>query len=131
MKPPKDIDDELKKLWTSLIDLHQYFRSYTKKNYNRINPFYEDLFEWSERGAYWTQDNKGVTIYNSVTLIGDVKIGRNTWIGPFCLLDGGGGLEIGRFCSISEGCQLLSHDTVKWALSGGKMDYEYARTKIR
>ena len=130
MKLPKDIDDDLKKLWTSLIDLHHYCRSYTKKNYNRINPFFEDLFDWSERGAYWIQNDKGITIYNSTTVIGDVEIGDNTWIGPFCLLDGGGGLDIGSFCSISVGCQLLSHDTIKWALSGGKMGYEYGRTKI-
>lgn len=121
---------KLKELWKSLIELHHWRRTYTKKKYNRINPFYEDLFDWSERGSYWTQNNKGVTVYNSVTLIGDVKIGEQTWVGPFCLLDGGGGLEIGKYCSISTGCQVLTHDTVKWALSCGKMPYEYASSKI-
>ena len=130
MKMPKDINEELKKLWTSLLELHHWCRNYTKENYNRINPFSEDLFDWSERGSYWTKENKGITIYNSATLIGDVKIGEHAWIGPFCLLDGGGGLNIGRYCSISTGCQLLTHDTVKWALSGGKMPYEYASIKI-
>lgn len=130
MKPTAGIDSKLKELWTSLIELHHWSRNYTRKKYNRINPFYEDLFDWSERGSFWTQENKEVTIYNSVTLIGDVKIGDHTWIGPFCLLDGGGGLEIGKYCSISTGCQLLTHDTVKWALSCGKMPYEYASLKI-
>ena len=95
-----------------------------------MNPFYEDLFDWSERGSFWTRENKEITIYNSATLIGDVEIGDHTWIGPFCLLDGGGGLTIGRFCSVSTGCQLLSHDTVKWALSGGKLPYDYESTQI-
>jgi acetyltransferase-like isoleucine patch superfamily enzyme len=130
MEMPKDIDDRLKKLWISLIELHHFCREHTKKNYQRINPFYEDIFDWSERGSYWAQEAKHITIYNSATLIGNVKIGEHTWIGPFCTLDGGGELKIGRYCSISTGCQLLTHDTVKWALSGGKMPYEYASIKI-
>jgi acetyltransferase-like isoleucine patch superfamily enzyme len=130
MEIPNDIDDRLKKLWISLIELHHFCREHTKKNYQRINPFYEDIFDWSERGSYWAKDNKHITIYNSATLIGNVRIGEHSWIGPFCLLDGGGELEIGRYCSISTGCQLLTHDTIKWALTGGKMPYEYARTKI-
>jgi acetyltransferase-like isoleucine patch superfamily enzyme len=130
MEIPKDLDEELKKLWASLLALHHWCRDYTKKKHNRINPFNEDLFDWSERGSYWSQKDKNITIYNSATLIGDVKIGEHTWIGPFSLLDGGGGLNIGRYCSISTGCQLLTHDTVKWSLSGGKMQSEYAKTKI-
>lgn len=130
MECPEDLDEELKKLWTSLIELHHWCRDYTKKNYNRINPVYEDLFDWSERGAYWAKEEKGIAIYNSATLIGNVKIGEHTWIGPFCLLDGGGGLEIGKYCSISTGCQLVTHDTVKWSLSGGKVAHEYASIKI-
>lgn len=125
-----DMNDELKKLWTSLVELHHWCRNYTRENYNRINPSYEELFDWSERGAYWIREDKGVTIYNSATLIGDVEIGEHTWVGPFTLLDGGGGLKIGRYCSISTGCQLLTHDTVKWALSGGQMQSEYADTTI-
>ena len=69
-------------------------------------------------------------VSKTAVIIGDVEIGKNTWIGPFTLLDGGGGLKIGRYCSISTGCQLLTHDTVKWALSGGKMQAEYASTNI-
>jgi len=130
MKLPDNIKPELKKLWASLLELHHWCRNHTKQNHNRINPFYEDLFDWQERGSFWTDENKGITIYNSTTVLGDVKIGKNTWIGPFCLLDGGGGLEIGQNCSIATGSQLMTHDTVKWALSGGKMPYEYAKTKI-
>ena len=130
MQIPDDLDDELKKLWRSLVELHRRCRDYTREKHDRINPMAEDLFDWAERGAYWAREDKGITIYNSATLIGDVKIGERTWIGPFSLLDGGGGLEIGRYCSISIGCQLLTHDTVKWALSGGKMQSEYASTKI-
>lgn len=130
MQIPDNLDDELKKLWRSLIELHCRCRDYTREKHDRINPMVEDLFDWSERGAYWTQEDKGITIYNSATLIGDVKIGEHTWIGPFTLLDGSAGLEIGRYCSISTGCQVLTHDTVRWALSGGKTGPERATTKI-
>ncbi|MFC1504997.1 acyltransferase [Thermodesulfobacteriota bacterium] len=125
-----ELNDDLKKLWKSLKDLHQILREKTYERYQRINPFYEDLFEWKERGRYWTKNNNNVTIYNSTTMVGKVEIGENTWIGPFCSLDGNGGLKIGRYCSISLGCQLLTHDTVKWALSAGKAEYEYAKTTI-
>ena len=125
-----DMNENALKLWQELKALSEYLRDQTRKKYKRINPFYEDLFDWKERGKYWLGEDKGVTIYNSTTVVGDVKIGKGTWIGPFCSLDGTGGLTIGNFCSISLGCQLLTHDTVKWALSGGKAAYEYAPTKI-
>jgi acetyltransferase-like isoleucine patch superfamily enzyme len=125
-----DMDPELKRLWDSLRDLHHLLRKNTREKYNRLNPFLEDLFDWAERGAYWSGEKKGITLYNSATVIGDVRIGANTWIGPFCLLDGTGGLHIGRNCSISAGCHLLTHDTVKWALSGGTAGYEYESTRV-
>lgn len=62
----------------------------------------------------------GASIYNSALIYGDVTVGAQSWIGPYVLLDGsGGGLSIGRYCSISAGVQIYTHDTVAWALSGG------------
>ena len=119
----------LKKLMQDLQELHIYLREKTYSKYKRINPFYEDLFEFRERGQFWS-GKENVTIYNSATVSGDVEIGENTWIGPFCSLDGSGGLKIGKFCSISLGCQLLTHDSVQWALSGGKSTYKKAPTII-
>ncbi len=49
---------------------------------------------------------EGSTIYDSSLVFGDVKVGKNTWIGPFTILDGSGGLEIGSNCSISAGVQI-------------------------
>jgi len=95
-----------------------------------MNPFTEDLFDWKERGRYWTRDDRAITIYNSTTVVGDVEIGPNTWIGPFCSLDGTGGLSIGGYCCLSLGTQVLTHDTARWSLSGGLAPYEYAATRI-
>jgi acetyltransferase-like isoleucine patch superfamily enzyme len=73
----------------------------------------------------------GTTCYDNVLVIGDVKVGANTWIGPNVILDGsGGGLEIGDYCSIDAGSQIYTHDTVMWAISGGKQPAEKAPTKI-
>jgi acetyltransferase-like isoleucine patch superfamily enzyme len=120
-------DDQLH---DDLRALHERLRSETLREHGRMNPFAEDLFDWKERGRAWTKDDRGVTIYNSTTVVGDVTIGEQTWIGPFCSLDGTGGLTLGHHCMVSLGCQLLSHDTARWALSGGKADYEYAATEI-
>ena len=44
--------------------------------------------------------------------------------------DGSGGLTIGSNCSISAGVQIYTHDSVAWAVSGGKADYPHAPTAI-
>jgi acetyltransferase-like isoleucine patch superfamily enzyme len=73
---------------------------------------------------------EGTSIYDSVLVLGDVVVGRDTWIGPFVVLDGSGGLQIGSHCSISAGVQVYTHDTVEWAVSGGKASAERAPTRI-
>jgi len=122
------IEGELKKLYTDLKKLKFELRDQTKEKYNRINPFMEDITDWKEKGDFCGGNN--VTIYDSTTIAGDVKIGDNTWVGPFCSLDGSGGLEIGSHCSIAAGSHIFTHDTVKYALSGGVMPYEYDPVKI-
>jgi acetyltransferase-like isoleucine patch superfamily enzyme len=122
------MDDELKELWLQLRKLHMALRDYTKGTYNRVNPFIENLFEWKEKGSYL--GGKNVTIYDSTFISGQPTIGDNTWIGPFCIIGAQGGLTIGKNCSIATGVRIMTHDSVKWALSGGKMPYENKPTSI-
>jgi acetyltransferase-like isoleucine patch superfamily enzyme len=122
--------DDLDRLHDQLRALHERLRVGTLERYDRMNPFTEDLFDWKERGSAWTRDDRGVTLYGSTTVVGDVEIGEHTWIGPFCSLDGTGGLSIGHYCSISLGTQLLTHDTARFVLSGGVAQYEYAPTAV-
>ena len=49
---------------------------------------------------------------------------------PNVILDGSGGLVIGNNCSISVGVQIYSHDSIDWAISGGKEEYSYAPTQV-
>lgn len=52
--------------------------------------------------------------YNPFAWIaGHPEIGEGTWIGAFTLVDGLGGLKIGRGCNISSGAQVLSHSTAR------------------
>ena len=117
-------------LLKNLFGLQDVLRDITFRDYKRVNPFQEDITDWKERGEFLFGKGKNITVYNSSLVVGDVKVGENTWIGPYAELDGTGGLEIGSFCSISSGVNITTHDSVKWALSGGKMNYEKSPVKI-
>lgn len=73
---------------------------------------------------------EGSSCYNNVLVIGDVTVGRNTWIGPNVILDGSGGLEIGDYVSISAGVQIYTHDSVDWSTSLGKASVQRKQTKL-
>ena len=64
-------------------------------------PFTEDITDWKKGKFLFGGEN--ITIYDSSTVAGEVKVGDNTWIGPYTALDGTGGLTIGNNCSISSG----------------------------
>jgi acetyltransferase-like isoleucine patch superfamily enzyme len=100
-----------------------------KEKFNRVLPISELLQDRSEK-ANFLNFGKGASIYDSSYIFGEVSVGENTWIGPFTILDGTGGLVIGSNCSISSGVQIYSHDTVQWAISGGKEPYEYINVII-
>lgn len=51
-------------------------------------------------------------------ILGDPVIGEGTWIGPYCLIDGSGGLEIGRGCDISSGTHIYTHSSALRCVSG-------------
>ena len=93
-----------------------------RAQFDRSLPFADGLFDRWER-AKRLGFAEGASIYNSSLVYGDVEVGENTWIGPYTLLDGSGGeVSIGSFCSISAGVHIYTHDTVMWALSGGRLE---------
>lgn len=128
-EPTEGRDTErLRRLHRDLQALRRELRRASWENHERINPFVEDLTDWKEKGRF--VGGRDVTIYDSTTVVGEVDIGDHTWVGPFCSLDGTGGLTIGSYCSISAGTHVQTHDTVRWALSGGEADYEYDPVEI-
>ncbi|MDQ3820563.1 MAG: acyltransferase [Acidobacteriota bacterium] len=92
-------------------------------SWHRDLPLDELLFDRWERAAM-LGFGQHTSIYQNSYVYADVKVGTNTWIGPFTILDGSGGLEIGDYCSISAGVHIYTHNSVKWAVSEGKEPYE-------
>lgn len=109
--------------------LFQKKRAEMRQQYHRVLPANELLTDRWEKARY-LGFGEGASIYDSSLVFGDVVVGTNTWVGPFTVLDGSGGLSIGSHCSISTGVQIYTHDTVQWALSGGTAPYEYSPTSI-
>jgi acetyltransferase-like isoleucine patch superfamily enzyme len=112
-----------------ILLLYRQLDAEMRRKWGRSLPFEELLFDrWAY--AQVLGFGEGSSIYHNSYLYGDIKVGTHTWIGPLTILDGGGGLEIGNYCSISSGVHIYTHDTVRWAVSGGKAFYESAPVKI-
>lgn len=112
--------------------LNQWFRRRRNElhsKFKRTLPFNELVGDRWEKAKY-LGFGEGTSVYDSACIFGDVYVGKNTWIGPFTILDGSGGLKIGDHCSISASVHIYSHDTVEWATSGGKTPYQYAPVEI-
>lgn len=117
---------DLKKDIQSLVE---ELRSLMKNNFNRhvsVQDLLTDRWETAEFYGF----GEGTSCYNNVLIIGDVKVGKNTWIGPNVILDGFAGLEIGDYVSISAGVQIYTHNTVGWSTSLGKESAKKEATKI-
>ena len=116
-------------LLRQLRDLWQRLQKQVDSEWNRTLPlgdYIVDRFEKARRLGF----GEGSSIYDSSLVLGDVSVGNGTWIGPFTVLDGSGGLTIGSHCSISAGVHVYTHDTVAWAVSGGKSDPERSPVRI-
>lgn len=122
-------DPEFKALIEQLRGLHGRLRDEMRARWHRDLPFDELLFDRWER-ARSLGFGEGTSIYHSSYVYGDVTVGANTWIGPMTVLEGSGGLTIGSNCSISAGVKIFTHDSVQWAVSGGKAGYDKAPVMI-
>ena len=121
--------DSLGKLLKQLRQIWRQRSDEVSVDWNRALPFADYLIDrWERARSLGFAD--GSSVYDSVLVLGDVKVGNSTWIGPFVVLDGSGGLVIGNYCSISAGVQIYSHDTVDWAISGGEKKPTRDATKI-
>jgi acetyltransferase-like isoleucine patch superfamily enzyme len=102
-----------------------------RREFQRSLPFQDAAFDRWER-ARRLGFGDGSSIYNSALVYGDVRVGRQVWIGPNTLLDGSGkgGLVIGDFCSVAVGVHIYTHDTVLAALSGRQLPRSEAAVRI-
>ena len=124
-----ELEKENINLFPQLRSLWKTLRKEVNKKWKRTLPFgdyFVDRWEKAKELGF----GEGTSIYDSAIVIGDVKVGANTWIGPNVVLDGSGNLEIGSWCSISAGVQIYTHDSVEWALSAGQASIDKLPTKI-
>jgi acetyltransferase-like isoleucine patch superfamily enzyme len=104
-------------------------RDATKEKWNRVLPFGDVIGDrWEKARACGF--GEGTNIYDSVVVLGDVRVGKNCWIGPNSLLDGSGGLDIGDNVVIGVGCVIFSHSSMQRDLTGGDKPIERKRTQI-
>jgi acetyltransferase-like isoleucine patch superfamily enzyme len=110
--------------------LHDGLRRDMRERFDRDLPFDELVFDRWER-ARQLGFGAGASIYHNTYVMGDVRVGEGTWIGPFVMLDGlRAPIDIGHHCSISTGVHVYTHDTVRWALSGGTADHDVGPVRI-
>lgn len=128
-QPASTSPDAVDRLRSQLLELHERLADEMRSRWNRSLPWPELLGDRWER-ARQLGFGEGASIYDSSVVIGDVTVGRQTWIGPYTVLDGSGTLSIGEYCSISSGVQIYTHDTVEWALSRGRSGPERAPVSI-
>lgn len=111
-------DDDL---LAALCRLYEARESRLRNRFDRSLPFADAMLDNRWTRAKRLGFTEGASIYDSALVFGDVTAGEQTWIGPSVILDGsGGGITIGAFCSIAAGTHIYTHDTVLWALTGGK-----------
>lgn len=117
---------DTKQLALLLRELYREQDQRTRAEYKRSLPLADGLHDRWER-ARSLGFGEGASIYHSAHVFGEVEVGAHSWIGPNVMLDGSGGrLTIGSYCSVSAGVHFYTHDTVRWALSGGKLPYRTA-----
>ena len=112
-----------------ILRLHSHLDEAFHQQFNRSLPFADEVLDRWER-AKKLKFGEGSSIYDSSYVFGEVVVGKNTWIGPFTVIDGSGGLEIGDNCTISSGVHIYTHDNVAQTLSGGKASIEREKVVI-
>lgn len=107
--------------------------SFVQKTYqekwNRFIPPFDIIFDrWANAKNYGFHETSNVSSLSYI--IGEVKVGKNCFIGPYTILDGSAGLEIGDNTSIAAGVHIYSHDSISRALSGRKFQQSFGEVKI-
>ncbi len=69
--------------------------------------------------------------YNPLAwFVGDPEIGEGTWIGPFCLIDGSGGLHIGRGVDVSAGVHIYTHSSARRCVTARAVPIERQPVRV-
>ncbi len=125
-------NDEEKNLFSFSVlkSLQKYLQAEKLKDHGRRVSFGDLVTDrWENAREYGF--GEGTSCYDNVLVLGDVRVGEHTWIGPNVILDGSGkGLVIGSHCSISAGVHIYTHNTVRRSVTLGREPIDYAPTVI-
>jgi acetyltransferase-like isoleucine patch superfamily enzyme len=113
----------------TLLKVIHALRAEMKAKWNRFVPSGELLEDRWTRGKNYGF-GEGSNIYDSASVLGDVTVGKNCWIGPNVHLDGSGGLTIGDHVTVGVGSVLFTHSTTERDLSGGAYPMQLKPTNI-
>lgn len=116
-------NEDQSRFYDTVLGVHKTLDDAFLKNFDRSLPLADTLLDRWER-AVKLGFGKETSIYDSSLVFGEVKVGANCWIGPFTIMDGSGGLELGDYCTVAAGVQIYTHDNVKQTLSAGKFPIE-------
>ena len=123
--------DTVSELREQLHALHQRRDEELRSNFNRSLPFADAQFDRWERAKILGFGEK-TSIYDSCVVMGEVSVGRNSWIGPYTMLDGsGGGLTIGDFVSVSTATTILAHHVTSVMFTGDSSDLSIINVSLR
>lgn len=113
-------DKDSYQTFESLTRLHHHLDEAFQSQFKRSLPFTDELLDRWER-AKGLGFGEGSSVYDTSYVFGEVSVGANTWVGPFTIIDGSGGLTIGNNCTLAAGVHIYTHDNVGQTLTGGKM----------
>lgn len=80
MGQPSDLISDLRALFTREMEV-------VRNQWNRALPFADYIVDRWEK-ARLLGFGEGSSVYDSALILGNVKVGAHTWIGPFTVLDG-------------------------------------------
>ena len=122
-------DKELLEFYLKFKELYNILGDAFLERLNRFTSTNDLFFDrWDK--AKKLNFGENTNIYDNSLVIGNVRVGKECWIGPNTILDGSGNLLIGDFCTISAGVQIYTHDNVKQTLSSKLLPIEHNSVEI-
>lgn len=131
MQPVNDFsnEEEINELFLKFRKLYQDLGKNFLEKLQRLPSLPDMIVDRWEKGKL-LGFGEGSNIYDSSLVIGNVKVGKECWIGPNTILDGSGNLVIGDYCTVSAGVHVYTHDNVKQTLSSKRLPIERMATYI-
>jgi acetyltransferase-like isoleucine patch superfamily enzyme len=119
-------DDRYREIKDVLTALRRRMRARFNRHVSTGNHLYD---RWELARDYGF--GEGTSVYDDCLILGDVRVGRNCWIGPYTILDGNHApLEIGDYVDVGAGTHIYTHNSIERALTGHRAPLKSGPTRI-